>query len=79
MPVPTITTNTAALQNGWNFSGRDGNWWAEKRVQDGGKVLAVNSTSAGLIAAIQDVEVFHGRQKDSPMFDKSAGLWKGHI
>ena len=41
--------------------------------------MACNATSAGLLEGIQQIEQHHGRLKESPMFDKNAGLWKGHI
>lgn len=76
MATPTITTVLAAQQNSWSLYGSGTNWYAEKCVQ-GGKVMAVNATSAGLLGAVQQVEQQHGSLKTSPMFDK--GEWAGHI
>lgn len=77
MATPTITTKAEAEASGWGFQGQGSNWWAEKVVY-GGKVMAVNATSAGLITGIQGIEQHHSGLKKSPMMDKGT-TWNGTI
>lgn len=59
----TVTDAATAAAALWNIQGTGSNWFAEKPVQHGGKLLAVGATSAALLTAIQSVETDHGKWK----------------
>lgn len=55
-----IATSADATGNGWSFIGPVGpasDWYAEKPVQCGGKLLACATSTANLVTAIAQVEI----------------------
>lgn len=57
MAVVAIDSISGATASGWNVASRvANNWFAEKPVQHGGKWVAVGSTSAELVTAMQSEE-----------------------
>jgi hypothetical protein len=57
MAVNTVTSLATAAAAGWNVQGSGSNWYAEKMVQAGGKIVCCASASAQLITGMQNNEI----------------------
>lgn len=58
MAVNRVTDLSTAAGAGWNVQGTGSNWFAEKSVQTGGKIVCCSSSSANLITAMDNNEIY---------------------